>query len=63
MATEEESRVEVYSYYPRKLHGTIARGTLRQMGLAASPHTTRISATGTQLEIYKKQPTWKDADA
>jgi hypothetical protein len=57
-----ESRVEVYSYYPRKLHGTISRATLRAMGLAASPMTTRISATTRQLQIYKAQETWKDAD-
>jgi len=60
---EDDGRVEVYSYYPRKLHGTIPRYTLREMGLAASAMTTRISATATQLVIYKRQPTWKDADA
>jgi len=54
-----EERIEVYSYYPRKLHGTISRYALRAIGMTAS--TERISATKTQIEIFSKQPTWEAA--
>lgn len=55
----QEDRVEVYTYYPRKLAGTIHRLNLRDLGLAA--HSPRISATKMQLEIFSQQPTWEPA--
>lgn len=53
----QEDRVEVYTYYPRKLAGTIDRANLRAIGLTA--HSPRISATKSQLRVFEQQPTWE----
>jgi hypothetical protein len=52
-------RVEVYSYHPKKLVGTISRFALKAAGLTAD--SDRISATTTQLTLFKQLPTWEEA--
>lgn len=52
-------KVEVYSYHPKKLVGTISKFALKAAGLAAA--TNRISATTTQISLFKQLPTWEEA--
>jgi hypothetical protein len=59
MEAQLAERVDVYSYYPRQLVGTIARYNLRAIGLTAA--SNQISATKGQLRVFEQQPTWEPA--